>query len=398
LRGLVRATVTPPGDWISDSLDVTYSAFAEAGYHTIILEDGPNENVVIPDNTQVTVGGVAMTLATAPAATVDLLKGQLSATFDLIDYPFARRILWVQHRDGRPCGESEMIRQQNSTMTHELGHMMGLYHTGSGWQHLLDPPIVAMDPNTGVNRTFSSEYNKQPNYWSLMSYGVTIPVHALAVGTVVDGDMVMWPKDFPGSHKRPSHFSREHLIDLNEAELYEWNGLKGSTCVLGNCFPNTFTFDNRLISMDIPNPAIPGSTIAAVFSGDITVDWIDWNRSYTNTPGAVEAYDLDGDLCIENGGTVTTYTNPVTGVTSTDQNVCFDYLEGSNDIAYLEQADLYDQFVNLQPNGTRQYMMTTGFTDTSPDWPTICPYSSTAGRWWCGPTTLPADWVVGVSE
>ncbi len=313
--------------------ETTYNAFAEAGIHTLLLEDGPNARAIIPDDTPI---GDGYTFDDSGLSKD--LRDHCGEYFDLIDYSFARHFSWTG-KCGPPddpsknyCGISSTIVDSYvgterllaptgrfitavcpRSMVHELGHLMGFSHSGAGW-HYRNPDMIEDPTNPGTY--LKREYTNQPNYWSVMSYGVTVPLHQSADGVPYDSDLNL--------NRPANHFSREWMIDLDETQLFEWNGLMGHT-PLGN-LPLIYQFDGG-------------------WHHGLRVDWMDWDKDQENdlsTVDAVENLTLDGDDCFEDTSTVPhVFTNPVTGQSSADPNdVCPDYLEGNNDIEYLEAVDM----------------------------------------------------------
>ncbi len=187
---------------------------------------------------------------------------QASESFDLSEFPFARRMGWTNLDRG--CGVARLASTGigrfgatqciGSTFAHELGHMLGLHHGGRG----------------------DGRANK-PNYWSVMSYGVQLPLPE-------HGYTPMWTKEtanLNGTRTRPARFSDTTFTSLDENSLDEEAGLTGGNCLNGDCsdYSAPYTFESIRDPSDYYNWT------------DITVGWLDWNDD--GSMGSNVAWNID---------------------------------------------------------------------------------------------------------
>lgn len=255
---------------------------------------------------------------------VSCLKQQASASFDLSKFPFIRRLAWVRNNledaEGNSvCGFGEVISTgigrfavvgcDGPTFTHEIGHLLGLRHGGRD-----------------DKRPF------KPNYWSVMSYGVYLPLPEYAGYTFMaakESGYTVEGYNLTSFRGVPNRFSKTTFIHLNENGLNEEAGLTGGHCLNSNCsnYSDPYTFES------IREPLPPYENFI-----DITVGWLDWDgNGFLSSNSAIRNID---EQCKED---ITTgvWTNENTNETGPTEAVCREMLEPRNDHAYF--ANIMDQ-------------------------------------------------------
>ena len=229
--------------------------------------------------------------------------------FDLRDYPFVKRMMWVSQvtTDPTVCGQASgisalekaaSIRCTGNTFIHEFGHILGLGHGG--------PNDIA--------------HANKPNYWSVMSYGVTLPVPGI-------GDFNLFTRSshlLNDTRRVPMHFSKEKMLKLNEASLDESMGLLGKY----NGQTRSYTF--KQVSHDPLN-------LAANPFRNLTVTWLNWDKSKDGSGNdemnTSTAEDIEGMCRLRLDDR---YENRVTGAISDLESICYDSLESANDMDYFK--------------------------------------------------------------
>jgi len=265
-------------------------------------------------------------------------------------------------------GRYAIVKEAGGVPTHELGHSLGLTHAGNGVQ---------------------GRENK-PNYWSVMSYGIELPISQLANGIEINpsqgGDYSPYPlfpmdqcddPEIPGGDitggapserfigyehcdSRPGHFSREEMCPIDEANLREDMGLVGMegemcTAVTGGetkVFNLGRIWDRRtLMRDDIAN------VWRVQYFDEFPVSWIDWNQNNTFDPETQYQENLDGGCAFDDE--TGQWENVYTGATGATIAVCWDALSGHNDIEYLSD-DARMSLWTVGESHTKQYWLTMG--------------------------------------
>lgn len=353
----------------AQALKMAYTALLDAGYHTIFVESGPNIDKIIPDEY---VDELHPDWAPVDAKTLDVEDiiapaNSVYWSFDLVDYPFVRRVVWARRTPG--AGSTLLTHRENltpnhltftghgryavtgtdkagdvSTLLHQIGHMLGLSHAGPGQVYYRGDDL---------------QHSHVPNYWSVMSSGVALPIHELAdIGqgrTLVDDDVTLLNEET--GRARPPSFSSGDAIGLDEAELYEDMGITGGDGP-GRGLPETYVFKDICWT---PR-GLPGGPAAQYrCDEEFPVDWVDWNRDYENTIAAI-AVDVEQGCEYLGLGT---WLNTVRNVTGAE-DICFDIHPVQNDLDYLTGLE-QQAFWNDQ-NGQIQRLLTAPI-DSNPNWP-----------------------------
>ena len=283
-----------------------------------------------------------------------LLHSNPKTEFDLGEYPFVKRFMWVDNMSNA-CGQAEHVSSttrigavvcEGTSFVHELGHTMGLGHGGSS----------------------DRSHNKKPNYWSVMSYGVTLPLANTSYnGANFNGKFMLFPfanRNLNTAYKaRPTKFSDSAFRSIDESNLDERISLKVDKW--GCSEPHTFRSvcnvhgaANWLTSCNNLNDF-----------HDLTVNRLDWSGDFDNndtsvsedvedgcykfTVSSVDYYCNDTKWACEN---ITDYFNNTT-YWSKDESICHDKLSGANDIDYLKNTYKTSSWAKCQHLSAQQRLM-----------------------------------------
>jgi hypothetical protein len=266
---------------------------------------GLNTTSSIPTSSQDSSGG----LSVGEECDARCLRND-AAGFDLAQWYFVRRVAFASLSSGT-CGSAfvhgraAVVKCDGSSYTHEIGHLWGLRHGG-----LEDDKVY------------------EPNYWSVMNYGVTLPhpdysspVDFETRETFLLGDM----------KPRPARFSDGRFIDLDESQLDEEAGLTGGTCQDSGCTSYTDPVDFN----GIRDPNSPGSAQSPNFT-DIEVRWLDWDEDGGRDSTTVSAA-IDSQCSLVSPGE---FKNENTGETGSSKSVCYEVLDDNDDMADDGQGQL----------------------------------------------------------
>ena len=326
-------------------------AFSEAGWEMIVLDGdsgfGLNANPIIDENVWGLVGDENDAEALKRIST----NSQTNQDFDLRGYDFVRRVVWTHDVEfhSQSCGiATESVRSDGTqtgygryivlgcpgtTLTHELGHSVGLSHGGRD------------------KRPY------KPNHWSVMSYGPQYPIAEDLNGDgSSDGLSYLYTEASKKSGKlrrRPAYFSNTKLGTLNEASLSEQDGVYYEHPYVR--VPFTFeAIHPRSVEEDVTS--LPNSTVFF----DYTPSWLNWNGSDTTLDDGRElatknighvSVNIDGsckELEDSFGVAINRYQDeyaidPATGALregNTVEEACIDVLESIDEVEYLENLDL----------------------------------------------------------